>query len=101
MQGLPVMNTTMVIPAIYQALRIRAYIHVNKLADWIFLLTNAWRDEIYAEMDLLFLSVGEPGGVGLTRGLVEFQDGSLRDFVDIVVRQPQLYQAIAEFSGAV
>ena len=95
------MNTTVVIPAIYQALRIRAYIHTNKFADWVFSLTNAWREEIYAEMDSMFLSVGEHRGVGLTRELVEFQNGSLRDFVDIVVRQPQLYQAIAEFSGII
>jgi hypothetical protein len=95
------MNTTVVIPAIYQALRIRAYIHANKFADWISSLTNVWRDEIYAEMDSMFLSVGEHRGIGLTRELVEFQDGSLRDFVDIVVRQPQLYKAIAEFSGII
>ena len=95
------MNTTVVIPAIYQALRIRTYIHASKFADWISSLTNFWRDEIYAEIDLMFLSVGEPGGVGLTRGLVEFENGSLRDFVDIVVRQPHLYQTITEFSGII
>ena len=95
------MNTTVAIPAIYQALRIRAYIHANKFADWISSLPNVWRDEIYAEMDSMFLSVGEHRGIGLTRELVEFQDGSLRDFVDIVVRQPQLYKAIAEFSGII
>lgn len=95
------MNTTVVIPEIYQALRIRTYIHARKLADWISSLPNFWRDEIYADMDLMCLSVGEPGGVGLTRRLVEFQDGSPRDFVDIVVRQPLLYQAIVQFSGII
>jgi hypothetical protein len=94
------MNTTVVIP-VYQALRIRAYIHTNKFADWIFSLTNAWREEIYAEMDSMFLSVGEHRGVGLTRGIVDLEDGSIRDFVDIVVRHPLLYQAILEFSGII
>lgn len=95
------MNTTVVIPAIYQALRIRAYIHANKFADWISSLPNVWRDEIYAEMDSMFLSVGEHRGIGLTRGIVDLEDDSMRDFVDIVVHQPQLYQAIAEFSGII
>jgi len=95
------MNRTVAIPYISQEIRIRAYIHTNKFADWIFSLTNAWREEIYAEMDSMFLSVGEVGGVGLTRELVEFQNGSLRDFVDIVVRHPLMYQAIAEFSGII
>lgn len=92
------MNRTVTIPSISQEIRIRAYIHTSRFADWISSLPNAWRDEIYTEMDSMFLSVGEAGGVGLTRGLVE---SSIRDFVDIVVRQPLLYQAIVQFSGII
>ena len=49
----------------------------------------------------MFLSVGEHRGVGLTRDLVGLEDGSIRDFVDIVVRHPLLYQAIVQFSGII
>jgi len=95
------MNRTVAIPYISQEIRIRAYIHTSRFADWISSLPNAWRDEIYTEMDSMFLSVGEVGGVGLTRGLVEFENGSLRGYVDIVVRQPLMYQAIVQFSGII
>jgi len=95
------MNRTMVIPSISQELRIRAHIHTSRFTNWIYSLSNAWRDEIYAEMDAMFLSVGEHRGVGLTRGIVDLEDGSIRDFVDIVVRHPLLYQAILEFSGII
>jgi hypothetical protein len=91
----------MVIPSISQELRIRAHIHTSRFTNWIYSLSNAWRDEIYAEMDAMFLSVGEHRGVGLTRGIVDLEDGSIRDFVDIVVRHPLLYQAILEFSGII
>jgi len=95
------MNRTVVIPSISQELRIRAHIHTSRFTDWIYSLSNAWREEIYAEMDAMFLSVGEHRGVGLTRGIVDLEDGSIRDFVDIVVRHPLLYQAILEFSGII
>ena len=91
----------MVIPSISQELRIRAHIHTSRFTNWIYSLSNAWREEIYAEMDAMFLSVGEHRGVGLTRGIVDLEDGSMRDFVDIVVRHPLLYQAILEFSGII
>jgi hypothetical protein len=52
-------------------------------------------------MDAMFLSVGEHRGIGLTRGIVDFEDGSIRDFVDIIVRRPLLYQVVKGFSGAV
>lgn len=95
------MNTTVAIPSISQEIRIRAHIHTSRFTDWISSLSNAWREEIYAEMDLMFLSVGEHRGIGLTRGIVDLEDGSIRDFVDIVVHQPLLYQAIVQFSGII
>lgn len=95
------MNTTVAIPSVYQDIRIRAHIYTSRFTDWISSLPNVWRDEIYAEMDSMFLSVGEHRGVGLTRGIVDLEDGSIRDFVDIVVHQPLLYQAIVQFSGII
>lgn len=95
------MNTTVAIPSISQEIRIRAHIHTSRFTDWISSLSNVWREEIYAEMDSMFLSVGEHRGVGLTRGIVDLEDGSIRDFVDIVVHQPLLYQAIVQFSGII
>ena len=49
----------------------------------------------------MFLSVGEHRGVGLTRGIVDLEDGSIRGYIDIVVHQPLLYQAIVQFSGII
>ena len=95
------MNRTVVIPSISQELRIRAHIHTSRFTDWISSLPNVWRDEIYAEMDAMFLSVGEHRGIGLTRGIVDLEEGSIRDFVDIIVRRPLLYQVMKGFSGAV
>ena len=95
------MNTTVAIPSISQEIRVRAHIHTSRFAVWISSLPNVWRDEIYAEMDLMFLSVGEHRGGGLTRGLGGLEDGSIRGFVDIVVRHPLLYQAIVQFSGII
>ena len=95
------MNTNVAIPSVYQDLRIRAHIYTSRFTDWISSLPNVWRGEIYAEMDAMFLSVGEHRGIGLTRGIVDFEDGSIRDFVDIIVRRPLLYQVVKGFSGAV
>ena len=95
------MNTTVAIPFVYQDQRIRAHIYTSRFTDWIFSLPNVWRDEIYAEMDAMFLSVGEHRGIGLTRGIVDLEDGSIRDFVDIVVRRPLLYQVIKGFSAII
>ena len=92
------MNTTVAIPSVHQDLRIRAHIYTSRFTDWISSLPNIWRDEIYAEMDSRFLSVGEHRGVGLTRGIVHLEDGSMRDFVDIIIRSPLLYQVIKGFS---
>ena len=95
------MNTTVAIPSVHQDLRIRAHIYTSRFTDWISSLPNIWRDEIYAEMDSMFLSVGEHRGVGLTRAIVHLEDGSMRDFVDIIVRSPLLYQVIKGFSAII
>lgn len=93
-----VMNTTFAIPAIYDALRIRAYILTSKFADWLDTLPGDVREDVYREMDIMFLSVGEVGGGDATRSLAEFQDGSLREFVTIILRQPALYKSLVTFS---
>lgn len=92
------MNTTFVIPAIYDALRIRAYILTSKFADWLDILPGDVREDVYSEMDIMFFSVGEAGGGVMTRSLAEFQDGSLREFATIVARHPALYKALVDFS---
>jgi hypothetical protein len=94
------MNTTFVVPAsaVYDALRIRAYILASKFADWLDILPGDVREDVYLEMEIMFSSVGEVGGREATRSLADFQDGSLREFVMILVRQPALYKSFVEFS---
>lgn len=94
------MNTTFAVPgsAIYDALRIRAYILTSKFADWMDTLPGDVREDVYSEMDIMFFSVGEAGGSAATRSLAEFQDGSMREFVATIVRNPALYKALVEFS---